>query len=65
MVSIAHCPCPFLWRAGTQSLAAIEPKPLRETICPALASGVDFGVIVEHRLQSITGFLDFAPSANE
>ena len=30
----------------------------------ALAGGIDFGVIVNGRLQSITGFLDFAPSAN-
>ena len=30
----------------------------------ALAGGVDFGVIAAGRLQSITGFLDFAPSAN-
>jgi hypothetical protein len=28
---------------------------------PALAGGVDFGVIVDDRLQTITGFLDFAP----
>ena len=28
---------------------------------PALAGGVNFGVIVGHRLQAITGFLDFAP----
>ena len=28
---------------------------------PALAGGVDFGVIVGDRLQMITGFLDFAP----
>jgi SnoaL-like domain len=28
---------------------------------PALAGGVDFGVIVGDRLQRITGFLDFAP----
>jgi hypothetical protein len=28
---------------------------------PALAGGVDFGVIVGDRLQAITGFLDFAP----
>ena len=28
---------------------------------PALAGGVDFGVVVGDRLQSITGFLDFAP----
>jgi len=31
---------------------------------PALAGGVDFGVIIDGRLQSITGFLDFAPGAN-
>lgn len=31
---------------------------------PALAGGVDFGVMVDGRLQSITGFLDFAPGAN-
>ena len=29
-----------------------------------LAGGVDFGVLVDGRLQSITGFLDFAPGAN-
>jgi len=28
---------------------------------PALAGGVDFGVIVGDRFQTITGFLDFAP----
>ena len=28
---------------------------------PALAGGVDFGVITDGRLQAITGFLDFAP----
>jgi len=28
---------------------------------PALAGGVDFGVIAGDRLQAITGFLDFAP----
>jgi hypothetical protein len=28
---------------------------------PALAGGVDFGVIIGGRLQTITGFLDFAP----
>ena len=28
---------------------------------PALAGGVDFGVIVGDRLKTITGFLDFAP----
>src|SRR5262249_48391598 len=28
---------------------------------PALAGGVDFGVIVGDRLQTITGFLDIAP----
>ena len=31
---------------------------------PALAGGVDFAVMVDDRLQSITGFLDFAPGAN-
>ena len=31
---------------------------------PALAGGVDFGVVAGGRLQSITGFLDFAPGAN-
>ena len=30
----------------------------------ALAGGLDFGVIADGRLQSITGFLDFAPSPN-
>jgi hypothetical protein len=28
----------------------------------AFAGGVDFGVVVEERLQTITGFLDFAPA---
>jgi hypothetical protein len=28
---------------------------------PALAGGIDFGVVVGNRLQAITGFLDFAP----
>jgi hypothetical protein len=28
---------------------------------PALAGGVDFGVVVGDRLQAVTGFLDFAP----
>ncbi|MBO0723977.1 MAG: nuclear transport factor 2 family protein [Blastocatellia bacterium] len=28
---------------------------------PALAGGVDFGMIAGDRLQAITGFLDFAP----
>ena len=28
---------------------------------PAMAGGVDFGVITGDRLQSITGFIDFAP----
>ena len=27
----------------------------------ALAGGIDFGVLAGDRLQSITGFLDFAP----
>ncbi len=31
---------------------------------PPLAGGVDFGVLADGRLQSITGFLDFAPGAN-
>jgi hypothetical protein len=30
---------------------------------PAFAGGVDFGVVVDGRLRSITGFLDFAPTA--
>jgi hypothetical protein len=30
---------------------------------PALAGGTDFAVVVEGRFRSITGFLDFAPSA--
>ncbi len=30
---------------------------------PALAGGTDFGDITEGRLQSVTGFLDFAPVA--
>jgi len=32
---------------------------------PALAGGVDFGVITGGRLQAITGFLDFAPKPAE
>lgn len=32
---------------------------------PALAGGVDFGVIEGGRLREITGFLDFAPPASE
>ena len=31
---------------------------------PVLAGGVDFGAVVDGRLLSITGFLDFAPSTN-
>jgi hypothetical protein len=31
---------------------------------PALAGGIDFGVVSEGRLQTITGFLGFAPGAN-
>jgi hypothetical protein len=31
---------------------------------PALAGGVDFGVVSDGRLQTITGFLEFAPGAN-
>jgi hypothetical protein len=38
----------FAWELGPESGAA-------------LAGGVDFGVIVGDRLQTITGFLDFAP----
>lgn len=30
---------------------------------PALAGGLDVGVLVDGRLRSITGFLDFAPAA--
>lgn len=30
---------------------------------PAVAGGVDFGVVVGERLQSVTGFIDFMPSA--
>jgi hypothetical protein len=40
----------FSWELGPQGGAPF-------------AGGVDFGVIVEERLQSITGFLDFAPTA--
>ena len=29
---------------------------------PAVAGGVDFGVLVDGRLHSITGFFDFAPA---
>ena len=32
---------------------------------PPLAGGVDFGVVADSRLQSITGFIDFAPGMNE
>lgn len=32
---------------------------------PAMAGGVDFGVIADERLQSITGFIDFAPKQAE
>ncbi|MCI0441573.1 MAG: nuclear transport factor 2 family protein [Chloroflexi bacterium] len=28
---------------------------------PALAGGIDFGVVVDGRLETVTGFLDFAP----
>ena len=38
----------FAWELGPEGGAA-------------LAGGVDFGVIVGDRLQTITGFLDFAP----
>jgi hypothetical protein len=31
---------------------------------PALTGGVDFGVFLDGRLQSINGFLDFAPGGN-
>lgn len=31
----------------------------------ALVGGVDFGVLAGGRIQSITGFLDFAPQASE
>ena len=31
---------------------------------PPLAGGVDFGVVSDGRLQTIAGFLDFAPGAN-
>ena len=31
---------------------------------PPLAGGVDFGVVSDGRVQTITGFLDFAPSAS-
>jgi hypothetical protein len=30
---------------------------------PALVSGIDFGVVADNRLQTITGFLDQAPGA--
>jgi hypothetical protein len=39
----------FAWELGPES-------------GPAMAGGIDFGVIVDGRLQSITGFLDFAPT---
>ena len=29
-----------------------------------LAAGVDFGIVIDGHLQSITGFLDFAPGAH-
>ena len=31
---------------------------------PAIAGGVDFGMILGDRLQAITGFLDFAPQTS-
>jgi hypothetical protein len=31
---------------------------------PAVAGGVDFGVVFDGPLQTITGFLDFAPGAS-
>ncbi|BDI28925.1 hypothetical protein CCAX7_009760 [Capsulimonas corticalis] len=40
----------FTWELGPENGAA-------------LAGGVDFGVIAEGRLKTITGFLDFAPTA--
>jgi SnoaL-like domain len=39
----------FAWELGPES-------------GPAMAGGVDFGVVVDGRLQAITGFLDFAPA---
>jgi hypothetical protein len=42
----------FAWELGPESGAAF-------------AGGVDFGVIVDGRLQAITGFLDFAPTPAE
>ena len=42
----------FAWELGPE---AGEP----------LAGGVDFGVFADGRLQSITGFLDFAPAASD
>jgi hypothetical protein len=41
----------FVWDLGPEKGAA-------------LADGVDFGQLVDGRLRSITGFLDFAPSPN-
>jgi hypothetical protein len=38
----------FAWELGSEG-------------APALAGGVDFGVIAGGRLQAITGFIDFAP----
>jgi hypothetical protein len=38
----------FTWELGPEGGAA-------------LAGGVDFGVVVDDRLQAVTGFLDFAP----
>lgn len=32
---------------------------------PAFAGGVDFGIVVDGRLQAITGFLDFAPNPSQ
>jgi hypothetical protein len=32
---------------------------------PALAGGVDFGVLAGDRLHAITGFLDFAPGTGD
>ena len=49
----AHHTCVrFTWELGPEDGAAF-------------AGGVDFGVIVDERLQAITGFLDFAPNPAE
>lgn len=51
-VDFHHNRMRFNWELGPEGGAA------------ALAGGVDFGLIVGGRLQTITGFFDFAPTAS-